>query len=279
MKQNYRKLLSIAIKASVLAGIEILKVYDSDFDVEYKSDSSPLTQADKNANRVIIDFLLETGIPILSEEGKSTPFVERKSWESLWIVDPLDGTKEFVKRNGEFTVNIALVEHGAPTLGVIFSPVLGLLYFADPQKQESFRVDLKPSWLTDSIDNEWLFQNSQQLPLKNQNAKLVVAASRSHLNDETKAFIARLEEIHGAVDFVSKGSSLKLCMVAESTAQVYPRFAPTYEWDTAAGHAIVNYAGASVLKTDFSTPLHYNKADLLNPHFIVIRNDLLNTFR
>jgi 3'(2'), 5'-bisphosphate nucleotidase len=276
MEINYRLLCKTVIDAAVEAGRHILKVYDSDFEVDFKSDSSPLTLADQKSNEVITGYLEKTSIPILSEEGKHLPYEVRKNWKTLWIVDPLDGTKEFVKRNGEFTVNIALVENGVPTLGVIFCPVLGDLYFTDAEAKKSYKLRLPEDWKVNMPEFEWILNTADELPLAKKEDHFTIAASRSHLNDDTKSFIEKIEAIFGKAEFVSKGSSLKLCLVAEGKAQVYPRYAPTSEWDTAAGHAIVNYSGASVLKQDLDNPIEYNKADILNPYFVVIRNELIS---
>ncbi len=184
MEINYRTLLKTVIEAAVKGGLVILKVYESDFEVDYKSDSSPLTLADQKANEVIVGFLEKTNIPILSEEGKSIPYEDRKSWETLWIVDPLDGTKEFVKRNGEFTVNIALVENGIPTLGVIFCPVLGDLYFTDVDAKKSYKIRLPEDWKEQFPEFEWILNTANKLPLTEKGNTFTIAASRSHLNND-----------------------------------------------------------------------------------------------
>ncbi|MDX1461573.1 MAG: 3'(2'),5'-bisphosphate nucleotidase CysQ [Marinirhabdus sp.] len=258
------KLLHIAIAAAIKGGHEIMKVYATDFDVEMKGDDSPLTMADQNANAVIVDFLLKTDIPIISEENKQTAYDERRSWKRCWIVDPLDGTKEFVKRNGEFTVNIALVEKGAPVLGVIYVPVSRELYFTAASGSGSFKLQL------DSVEEkgveEIVAKASPIQPLDDKNGPLKVVGSRSHLNDDTKAFVNNLET---ETEIVSKGSSLKFCLVAEGSAHLYPRFAPTMEWDTAAGHAICKAVGLQVTIANTKEPLRYNKENLLNPYFLV----------
>jgi 3'(2'), 5'-bisphosphate nucleotidase len=261
------KLLNTAITASIEAGKEILKIYDTDFEVEYKEDESPLTMADKNANEMIMSFLKETGIPVLSEEGRSSPYEERKNWASLWIVDPLDGTKEFVKRNGEFTVNIALINDGVPVLGVVYVPVTDELYFGD-LGSGAFKLQ-KASELVSSSDN--LIEKAVKLPLeRSSDYRFTVVASRSHLNEETTNFIDALKNEQGDIQIMSRGSSLKICMIAEGKADVYPRFAPTSEWDTAAGHAVVKAMGGVVLQSENrSEELKYNKKDILNPWFIV----------
>lgn len=263
--------LSCAIRAALLAGKDILEIYNnphSDFAVERKADNSPLTIADKRSNERITALLEETALPILSEEGKHTDYDVRKTWKTLWIVDPLDGTKEFIKRNGEFTVNIALVENGIPVLGVIYVPVTRTLYFAEETIGAYKIADIDHRSAGLSVDD--LTERADRLPLEQADTKgFVVVASRSHLSPETEDYIHRLEQEYGDVHIISCGSSLKICSVAEGTADIYPRFAPTMEWDTAAGHAIARAAGKNIYQTDEKTPLRYNKEDLLNPWFIV----------
>lgn len=257
----------IAIKAAIDAGDEILKVYNSDdFHIEKKDDSSPLTQADKNAHNKIVEYLVNTKINILSEEGDEISYSTRKNWNKLWIVDPLDGTKEFIKRNGEFTVNIALIENQTPIFGVIYVPVTDVLYVGIKnygafkfEKVKDINVNLN------SLDE--IIKKGVKLPIKN-NQPFTVVASRSHLSPETEEFINNLKKEHPDLISISKGSSLKLCAVADGSADVYPRFAPTMEWDTAAGQAIVEAMGGKVTKTDGSELL-YNRENLLNPWFIV----------
>ncbi len=254
-------LLSIAIEASIEAGQEILKVYNTDFEVEYKEDKSPLTLADKKANDIIMSYLKDTGIPVLSEEGKSVPYVERKHWKELWIVDPLDGTKEFVKKNGEFTVNIALVRDGIPVMGVVYAPVLDQIYYGDVTNG---------AFKSEGVSSETEDFKPISIPVSGNNDFFSVVASRSHLSPETKEFIDNIKKNYGNVQIVSKGSSLKICMVAEGTANIYPRFAPTMEWDTAAGHAVIRSAGKRIVcAEDENKELEYNKENLVNPWFIV----------
>ncbi len=263
MNQNYLT----AIKAAINAGAEILKVYNSDdFRVELKGDSSPLTKADTNAHNKIMEYLVKTDIPILSEEGRDIPYNERKNWDKLWIVDPLDGTKEFIKRNDEFTVNIALVENHIPVFGVIYVPVIDELYVGiKGEGAYKFSSAVKIEFDHESL--KVFLDLGIQLPIKH-NRLYTVVASRSHLSKETRDYIDELKQQYPKLEFISKGSSLKLCAVAEGTADVYPRFAPTMEWDTAAGQAIVEAMGGHVTKID-GTPLLYNREDLLNPWFIV----------
>jgi 3'(2'), 5'-bisphosphate nucleotidase len=258
-----KELLITAIKAAIKAGGEIMKVYATDFDVIHKGDNSPLTMADNNANDVINSFLLKTNIPIISEENKQTEYDIRKNWEQCWIVDPLDGTKEFVKRNGEFTVNIALVINGNPLLGVIYVPVSKTLYFTNAVGSKSFKYVVE----SETEHPQSILDNATEIsPLRNKIPPIKVVGSRSHLNEDTERFIETIPE---EVEIVSKGSSLKFCLVAEGQAHVYPRFAPTMEWDTAAGHAICQAVGVTVKKTETGKLLKYNKKNLLNPYFLV----------
>lgn len=255
--------LSVSIKAALSAGTEILKVYDTNFDVEHKNDDSPLTQADKNANEVINKFLKPTQIPIISEENRQLDYAERKDWDRCWIVDPLDGTKEFIKRNGEFTVNIALIENGNPVLGVIYVPVTKELYFTSSDGKTSKKIVITSE--NDSVEK--IVKKAKEIkPSKASVVKIV--GSRSHLNEDTKNFIAEIAK-QNEVEIVSKGSSLKFCLVAEGLAQLYPRFAPTMEWDTAAGHAICNAVGVSVIDQTTGKNMQYNKPNLLNNYFLV----------
>lgn len=267
MKKSY---LWDAIKAALEAGKGIMEVYTDpkqDFQIERKSDHSPLTIADKVSNDIITRYLENTPYPILSEEGKTIDYSIRKDWHDLWIIDPLDGTKEFIKRNGEFTVNIALVSDGKPVMGVIYLPVLKELYYGDLQLG-AFKMS-EISSLDSYISIDELLVASQQLPLAKSHDAYIVVASRSHLSPETENFINDLTKEHGTVELISSGSSIKICLVAEGSADIYPRFAPTMEWDTAAGNAIALAAGKIITQQDGITPLCYNKEDLLNPWFIV----------
>ena len=356
-------LLATAIRAAIHAGHDIMAIYDdpaADFGIERKADNSPLTRADKAAHARIMTYLEPTGIPVLSEEGAHLPYEERCKWHRLWIVDPLDGTKEFIKRNGEFTVNIALVEHGTPVMGVIYVPVKDELYYgqtpsslpptdAHPQPslvqsgQEKLGNGQRP--LTDGqeqsgsghiplrdeqeqsgsahmplsdgqeqsgnahmplsgpfvsadvpieswpMQGAWHVQSASSRPhltplptregqgggsvgdghgsLGSGHGPFTVVASRSHLSPETEAFINDLRREHPDLELVSSGSSLKICLVAEGRADIYPRHAPTMEWDTAAGHAIALAAGREMVDANTGEPLTYNKPDLHNPWFIV----------
>lgn len=272
---NYSQLLHQTIIAAVLAGKEILEIYDTKFNVEYKDDKSPLTLADKKASDKIIEELKQFNIPVLSEEGTHDTFEIRKEWDKLWIVDPLDGTKEFVKRNGEFTVNIALVENNIPTLGVIYSPVFKDLYFA-AKGIGSYKIAKENfSSLVDSIQTstlENLFSVAQKLPIISDRKNYVVVASRSHMSTETHQHIEQLKLQHSNVEIVSTGSSIKMCWVAEGVADEYPRFGPTMEWDTAAGQAILQEANASLIDFETKQPMKYNRENLLNNWFIAKRD-------
>jgi len=236
------------------AGKAIMQVYKQDFEVEYKQDSSPLTLADKKANDIIENGLnqLLVNLPILSEEGKEIPYENRRCWEYFWLVDPLDGTKEFVKKNNEFTVNIALIHKDAPVLGVVYAPALDVCYWA---KQ-----------------NEGAFKDGQKLPLKtaDQCNTYRIVASRSHMSDETQAFIDAIDT-QKEKELISIGSSLKICLVAEGEADIYPRIGPTMEWDTGAAHAIINESGKYLQRYEFGEYFiqKYNKENLLNQWFVV----------
>ena len=261
------ELLELIIDASIQAGKAILEVYDDpDFSVELKNDQSPLTEADLASSVIINNYLKDTPYPVISEEIKNKSYSERREWETCWIVDPLDGTKEFIKRNGEFTVNIALCKNGAPILGVIYVPVSRELYYADVNSQSAFKTILDDSHgFTSKILNE----EDRIFPSKPNKSLIRVVGSRSHMNDTTLDFINEVEKKYEKVEIVSKGSSLKFCLVAEGKADVYPRFAPTMEWDTAAGQAICKAAGLNVISRQTNEELEYNKENLLNPHFIV----------
>lgn len=261
-----KKELSTAIQAAINAGIEILKIYNTDFDVEIKNDNSPLTIADKNANSVINSFLEPTEIPIISEENKQTDYQKRKNWHQCWIVDPLDGTKEFIKRNGEFTVNIALIESGIPILGVIYVPVTKTLYFGAKHLQKSKKLILKSE--AESVEN--ILNSAISIKPKTDSKTIKIVGSRSHLNEDTKNYIDKVTaKTNKNIKIVSVGSSLKFCLVAEGKAEIYPRFAPTMEWDTAAGDAICRMVGLQVIDQKTGKPMAYNKPNLLNNYFLV----------
>lgn len=241
------------------AGAAILEVYGTEFSVDVKEDASPLTEADRRSNAVILEGLarIAPSVPVISEETRALPYPERRGWEWFWLVDPLDGTKEFIKRNGEFTVNIALVRRDRPVLGVVYQPVGDRLCWA---------VEGGGAWKSTGGSAPLRLEGGPHYSAKDE---VVVVASRSHLTDEVRDFVAALEAAGKKVEFLSAGSSLKLCLVAEGAADVYPRLGPTMEWDTAAAHAVALEAGRRVIAHPGGTPLRYNKESLLNPHFIV----------
>lgn len=252
--EQLRALLEKAIQIAADASEEILAVYSTDFSVERKGDESPLTAADLAANKVITAGLerLDPPMPILSEESAQLPFSERKSWQRYWLVDPLDGTREFVKRNGEFTVNIALIDNHHPILGVVWVPVSGVCY-AGAKGLGALKIE----------------PDGQRNPLRTRTFsadRISVVGSRSHSNDETRAYVEKL----GEVEMIGIGSSLKICLVAEGRADVYPRFGPTSEWDTAAAHCVVEQAGGQLTDTTLAPLLYNAKESVLNPFFLVV---------
>ena len=249
MDKQAQTLLDIARSA----GQAILEVYHQDFSVQHKDDDSPLTAADLASHKIIVQRLheIDPDTPVLSEEAAETPYAIRSGWRRYWLIDPLDGTREFVKRNGEFTVNIALIVDGRPLLGVVHVPVSGVSYVG---------TDSRGAWKVEADGSR------RQIHVRDRRAETVkVAGSRSHAGDSLLRFLQRL----GDHEIVSMGSSLKLCLVAEGTADIYPRLGPTSEWDTAAAQAVVEAAGGMVTDTQMQ-PLRYNtKESLLNPHFLV----------
>lgn len=244
------------IQIARLAGERILEVYGRDFQVEFKDDKSPLTEADRASHQTIVDGLqeLDSSIPILSEEGQDIPYRERAEWKRFWLVDPLDGTKEFIKRNGEFTVNIALVEDGYPVLGVIYAPVMGVVYYGE-QGYGAIKIE------SDA-------EARKIATVHPSDSSITMVESRSHPSPELESFMNRLSRTYESVHRISKGSSLKFCAVAEGAAHLYARMGPTMEWDTAAGQAIVEAAGGTVTLLN-GRRMHYNKLNLLNDYFIV----------
>jgi 3'(2'), 5'-bisphosphate nucleotidase len=258
------QILAQIIAIAHAAGNAMMDVYKNEnIGTTLKADESPLTLADLASHQVIVQGLadLSPALPVLSEEGADISYEERSQWSKFWLVDPLDGTKEFIKRNGEFTVNIALIENGVPTLGVVYAPAIGVCYYAAAgvgayvQRGTAAAVEIHTN-------------------TTNENETVKVVASRSHSDERTQALLEKI----GSHECISMGSSLKLCMVADGSAHFYPRLGPTMEWDTAAAHAVVSAAGGRVCKKDGSE-LSYNKAKLLNPEFFVLSkqdNHLLN---
>ena len=246
------ELIQSIIELSRQAGAVIMGIYTSEFDIHIKDDQSPLTEADTKANTVIIKGLekIAPGIPILSEEGQDIPFEERANWDTYWLVDPLDGTKEFIKKNDEFTVNIALLENNQPVFGVVFAPALNRLYWGSYDRG-SFK----------SINGDTLIPIFVKSQLSN---PVHIAVSRSHPSPQMDRFMCQFDEY----DLHPMGSSLKLCTVSDGTVPLSPRLGPTMEWDTAASHAIIRAAGGELINVGTNEPLEYNKQDLLNPEFI-----------
>ncbi|MFK8007922.1 MAG: 3'(2'),5'-bisphosphate nucleotidase CysQ [Saprospiraceae bacterium] len=251
------------VKIAKKAGDAIMKIYDNsdNFQVKHKADESPLTIADQAANEIICHQLekLVVKYPIISEENKSIDFEERKKYTHYWLVDPLDGTKEFIKRNGEFTVNIALIENQRPVLGVVYAPVLEEMYFA--VKGEGAFLEKENRTIQLQVSN-----------FSKKDKNLGVVCSRSHLNEATQNFVDELNE----PELVAQGSSLKFLILAKGEAHLYPRLAPTMEWDTGAAQIVLEEAGGKVLHAETQQPLLYNKENLLNPHFVASGNLIPN---
>ena len=263
-----RQIISLAISAAIKAGDAIMEIYNgSDFDIKIKDDNTPLTKADKASHNIILKTFNDGGNkwPELSEEGKNIPYETRKNWKHFWLIDPLDGTKEFIKKNGEFTVNIALIEKNTPVMGVIYVPARKTLYAG---------IVGKGAWKIGNISSTINFQKmivqGMNLPFIKKRNKYTIVGSRSHMNQETIDFIENIKKRHPQYEIVSVGSSLKICLVAEGSADIYPRFGPTMEWDTAAGHAIAKAAGKKMITFKEKSELVYNKKNLINPNFIVL---------
>ena len=252
---KYSKELEIAVSAALEAGDEIMDVYNSTEDINYekKSDDSPLTIADKRSHNKIMSFLKKTDINIISEESKSVEYNERKNWEEYWLVDPLDGTKEFIKKNGEFTVNIALIKNNKPHLGIVYCPTQRTLYYNDHEKNVYKKVG----------DNKTTLNKRNSVNENSEGLRVVV--SRSHMSEETSEYVNKLIE----PNLISCGSSLKFLYIADDKADIYPRFGPTMEWDTGAAHSILNALDIQVINLETGRELSYNKENLLNPYFII----------
>ncbi len=284
MGPDLDSLLTTAVRAAAEASPQILSVYRGSFTVDRKADRSPITEADRRSNRIIVERLSrETSFPILSEEGEAIPYRERKSWRRFWCVDPLDGTKEFVKRNGEFTINIAFIENAAPVLGLVYAPVLGLLYCAH-QDIGSYKLAGFSDFfaaLPDPEDDRLLAKLlghaeklSRKSPLvldrRKKRPAITVIGSRSHRGPDFEEYLGEIERLYAErVEVITVGSALKPCFVAEGRADIYPRFGPTMEWDTAAPHAVVRGVGKRLLVYESGQELSYNKENLKNPSFLV----------
>jgi len=288
---SHKELLVAAISAAQKAGKAILEVYHSDFAIEQKDDKSPLTLADKRSHEIIATELksvaaklkCDKSFMLLSEEGREIPYTERGQWENFWLVDPLDGTKEFIKRNGEFTVNIALIHKNKPVIGCIYIPEKDNFYFA-AKDIGAYKLQNGKS-ITNALSLEELVKKSQKLPLQtnyhrqfinndinspgSKEDSLTVIGSRSHGSEKFEGFIKQLEGQYKEIKLISAGSSLKFCLIAEGLADIYPRLGPTMEWDTAAGQAIVEEANGEVIDIQTKKSLIYNKENLVNPFFLV----------
>ena len=253
------ELINNIIDLTRQAGFTIMEIYNTEFDIDTKEDKrgyeiyrSPITEADKRAHIIIMEGLkkLTPDIPVLSEEGQEIAYEERKKWESFWLVDPLDGTKDFIKKNGEFTVNIALIKDNAPVFGVVYAPAIDLLFWGSLENGAWKKEAHNPAQamrVADKIDET-----------------VKIASSRSHPSDKMDAFLAQFNnfKLH------TIGSSLKICLVSDGSVHLYPRLGPTMEWDTAAAHAVLKSAGGEMLQFGTDSPLQYNKKELLNPKFI-----------
>ena len=261
--------LIIALQAALNAGDAIMKVYNGHFDAEEKADGSPITMADKRANEIICRYLSKSNWPVISEENKLAEYSVRKKWKNFWLVDPLDGTKEFISRNGEFTVNIALIQEGEPLLGVIVAPALSKAWVGSAgvlpkviKNPDTPPGDLNSEVIARIIDDADMMQ---ALP----HGEIIhVGVSRSHLDEKTEALVNKMKAHYGKVVMHPKGSSLKFCDLAAGKSSFYPRYTPCYEWDTAAGHAILRAAGGEVYNLKNMQPLQYNKEDLRTPPFM-----------
>lgn len=277
--------LCLAMETSLKAARAIMEVYDgSNFDVSIKDDRSPLTQADRRSHEIITDGLALTGLPVLSEEGRAWAYAERVKWARYWLVDPLDGTKEFIRRNGEFTVNLALIDHSYPRMGIVCAPAAGCVYWGCAGEGGAFRSRFTPEVRGHAVISSGITLTAAPHVGKTTSPVRLIA-SRSHSGQETEAFIAEIESHRGPVQRVPCGSSLKICRVAEGQADIYPRLGPTMEWDTAAAQAVLEAAGGRMVvfeparsaldyfdlsRTDWKR-LRYNKEDLLNPSFVAMR--------
>ncbi|MFL2859445.1 MAG: 3'(2'),5'-bisphosphate nucleotidase CysQ [Pontiellaceae bacterium] len=278
-------LLNLAVNAASNAGDAVLDIYNSEFDIKYKKDNSPLTHADIEANRIICNILSSSNYPILSEENILIDYNTRKKWKRYWLIDPIDGTKGFINKSGEFTINIALMDNNIPILGVILNPITNTYYFGF--NEGSYKAVKNKHFIHNQDLNLYIEQKSfekfDKLSVsKTLKRNLKVVSSKSHLNDETILLINKIEEVFGKIEKISSGSSIKLCLIAEGLADLYPRLGPTSEWDIAAADAIIRNAGGNIYKYDPKLSLidyvksnkrtqniQYNKKNILNPYFIV----------
>ncbi len=259
-----------AFNAALRAGAGIMEIYngEQEFLVNLKSDNTPITEADRRSHETIKDYLSRTRIPLMSEEGRDLLYEERCGWDLYWLVDPLDGTLEFIKRTGEFTINIALMVNNRPTVGVVYVPTSGRIYFAIEGRGAWKRIGMIPNPNAQMNISE-IMRGAEPLPQTDgANNPKVVALSRSHISPDTHIVVDSLKEKFGKIEILTQGSSLKLCLVAEGLVDIYPRTTPTSEWDTAAGECILNEAGGSIRELEHNSTLNYNKPTLINPNFI-----------
>jgi 3'(2'), 5'-bisphosphate nucleotidase len=266
--ETFTELFQSAFRAAIIAGKRILEIFNAeDFQVSMKSDNSPLSSADKEAHEIIKHLLLNSRIPILSEEGRDMQFEERKSWDILWIVDPLDGTRQFIQKREEFTVNIALVVGGNPLFGVVYAPAIGDMYFGI-KDMGSFKIAIENRDLQTYSFRQIITESKKLDPSSKTTGKYTILASYNHVNKETLEYIANMRKTYPDVEVKKVGSSLKMCMLADGIGDVYVRYTDTYEWDTAAAQTILEGVGWSINALDTNEPLTYNKESLLNPYFI-----------
>lgn len=263
---NYSHLRQLALTAAKKASDAIMDIYQTPFAAEIKTDGSPVTMADIRANVIIADILKPSGLPVFSEESAQAPYAVRRRWDAFWLIDPLDGTKEFINRNGEFTVNIALIQSGKPVMGIVAAPASGLAWSG----LHGEGVYLYPNITNRHPETQLACTAVASIPPK-QGIRIVI--SRSHADKTTQSIIDDLQRTHPQITTISRGSSIKLCEVACGSADIYPRYAPTREWDTAAGHALVMASGGQVVNAHNGKPVTYNKMDTLNPSFIAVRKD------
>jgi 3'(2'), 5'-bisphosphate nucleotidase len=259
-----------AFNAALRAGAGIMEIYngEQEFLVNLKSDNTPITEADRRSHETIKDYLSRTRIPLMSEEGRDLLYEERCGWDLYWLVDPLDGTLEFIKRTGEFTINIALMVNNRPAIGVVYVPLSGKIYFAIEGRGAWKRIGMTPNPNAQMNISE-IMRGAEPLPQTDgANDPKVVALSRSHISPDTHIVVDSLKEKFGKIEILTQGSSLKLCLVAEGFVDIYPRTTPTSEWDTAAGECILNEAGGSIRELEHNSTLNYNKPTLINPNFI-----------
>ena len=260
-----KTLIYSATEAALLAGKKVLEIYNTDFDVYIKNDASPVTNADFESNKIIKKVLAKHKFPIISEESKSVPYSERLKWNYFWLIDPIDGTKEFINKKDEFTVNIALIKKNTPVLGVVYAPMTSELYTGDSFfLSRKINVNLNDFHFS-CVNN--IFEKSVVLPKNIKRDNLVILSSRSHVNQITLDYIDTLKKDNKNLEIVIMGSSLKICKIAEGEADIYPRLGPTKEWDTAASHAILKYSGGNLLDTN-GCELLYNKSNFYHSNFI-----------